>query len=140
MKKQFLSLAVMAIFASASLAVTAEQASARGFHRSTSVQGSQGHGYNKTVDRSCNGGACTGSRSVQTNSGRGYTSSHARSCANGSCSSSTTVTGNNGNVWTRSGGATRNGDGSAQWYSTTTGPNGGTVARSGSVSVTPPEE
>jgi hypothetical protein len=140
MKKQLFSVAVMAIFASTSLALSVDQASARGFHRTVSAQGSNGRGYTKNVNRNCSGGTCTGERSVQTNGGYGYTSSHNRTCASGSCTGSTTVTGNNGNVWTRSGGATNNGNGTGNWYSTTTGPNGGSVSRSGSVSVNPPQD
>ena len=134
MKKPFFSVAVVALFAAASLAGMTDSAAARGFHRTVSAQGANGHGYTKNVDRQCSGGACSGQRSVQTNQGYGWTSDHNRSCANGSCTGSTTVTGNNGKTWTRSGGATNNGDGSASWYSNTTGPNGGTVSRSGSAS------
>lgn len=138
MKNQLLSAAVLALFACTSFALSVDQASARGFHRSVSVQGSHGRGGTKDVNRQCSGGHCTGERSVQTNGGYGYTSDRDRNCSGGTCTATTTATGNNGKTWTRSGSATNNGDGSADWYSTTTGPNGGTVTHSGSAEADPP--
>jgi hypothetical protein len=131
MKTHF-SLAIVALFATASLVGMTDAASARGFQRHVTAQGAYGRGYHKDVDRHCSGGACSGHRSVQSNRGYGWTSDHDRSCANGSCNASSTVRANNGNVWTRSRGVTNNGDGSASWYSNASGPNG-SVSRNGTV-------
>jgi hypothetical protein len=140
MKTQIFSFALVALFAAGIFAGTADIAAARGFHRSVSAQGANGHGYTKNVNRNCSGGTCNGQRSVQTNQGYGWTSDHNRSCADGSCSGSTTVTGNNGKTWTRNSGATANGDGTGSWYSNTSGPNGGSKSSSGTWSRSNPQD
>lgn len=138
MNAKIFSATLMTLFAVATVSATTDAALARGYHRQVSAQGSGGRGYQKNVDRNCANGTCNGQRSVQTNQGYGYTANHNRSCANGSCNSNTTVTGNNGNVWTRSSGASKDGNGNASWYSNTSGPNGGSVNRSGSVTTNNP--
>jgi len=130
MKTPFLCAALVVLFSTASFVATFETASARGYHRTSRAQNSNGRGYVKHVDRNCGGGTCTGHRSVQTHGGYGYTADHSRSCANGSCNSTSSVTGNNGDIRTRSRGITNNGDGSASWYSNASGPNG-SISRSG---------
>lgn len=130
--KSYLSIAILAMFATTSMVGMSDAASARGFHRHVTAQGAGGRGYSKDVERNCAAGACSGHRSVQTNQGYGWTTDHSRACANGSCNGSTTVHANNGNSWTRDRGVTTNGDGTARWYSNTSGPNG-SVSRNGTV-------
>ena len=132
MTSKIFSATAIAFLASAVLALTAADASARGFTRSGSFTGPQGRGLSHSGSVYRSPGYASGSRSLQTNAGYGGTHSFERSCAGGTCSRSASTTTNSGRNWSRSGYVSAPGNGTANWGQTKTGPNGGSVSRSGS--------
>lgn len=128
--KHFLTLATMGLALAGSLAATAAEAGQRS--RNVSVQGANGHGYNRSRAVTRQPGATSVSRGIQTNSGRGVSSSRTASWGNGSYAGGATHTTNNGTSWGRSTSAVRNEDGSINATTTRTRPDGstGTVTRS----------
>jgi len=131
MKSSYLSATAFACVAMLSLISITESASARGwnYHRTYFGHGRTVHtsgGYEH------GGGQASGWHDVQGSHGHGYDSSFNRSCSNGTCTRNATLTTNNGNTWTRSGSISAAGDGTGSYSRVTTGPNGGEVTRSGS--------
>lgn len=132
------------ILTSASLAVLltaaiSAPANAAGHSRSTSVQGSGGHGYTSSAAVSRVPGATASSRSVQTNGGYGGTSTRAATYGNGAYQSSGGVTLNNGMSTSRNASVEANGDGSADYSASRTGVTGQTTTVSGTVTHTGPQ-
>ncbi|WP_304171459.1 hypothetical protein [Phenylobacterium aquaticum] len=114
-------------------------AEAAGHSRSTSVQGSGGHGYTSSAAVSRVPGATASSRSVQTNAGYGGTSSRTATYGNGAYQGSGGVTLNNGMSTSHDASVQANGDGSAAYSASRTGVTGQSTSVSGTVSHTGPQ-
>lgn len=136
MKSSLVSAAALTFAAAFVMGATTEAASARGWHGSGTFVGPHRTVHtSSSVTRG--GGMASGYHSVQGSYGHGYTSSFNRSCGSGTCTRNSTLQTNSGNTWTRSGSVTNNHDGSVSYDRVTTGPNGNEVTRSGTVTNTP---
>lgn len=114
-------------------------AQAAGHSRSTSVQGSGGHGYTSSAAVSRVPGATASTRSVQTNAGYGGSSSRTATYGNGAYQGSGGVTLNNGMSTSHNASVQSNGDGTAAYSASRTGLNGQSTTVSGTVSHTGPQ-
>jgi hypothetical protein len=146
MKAQHLSMAAVIIFAG--MAVSAADASARGWSRS--YTGPYGHGFsqNFSVNRGAFPGTVNRSRSLQLNNGQGYNHTKTGSCSGGTCNATGTTTLNNGYSSSHTGTATY-GNGTATLNRSGSNSNGGTGSSttsctsgagcSGTFTTTPPQ-
>ncbi|HWA31240.1 MAG TPA: hypothetical protein VG867_09075 [Rhizomicrobium sp.] len=137
MKTSYLSATAIAFVAALSFAATTDAASARGWSHSGTFTGAYGRTVHTQGSVYRGGGQASGYHSVQGSNGHGFNSSFDRSCSGGTCTRNSTLTTNNGNTWTRSGSVTANGNGTGSYSRTTTGPNGGQATASGTWTVTP---
>lgn len=131
MLKQILGTAILVT----ALAATITPASAQRFRsRNVSVQGANGHGYERYRTAQRQPGSVAVNRGIQTNGGRGAQTSRTASWGDGAYTGAKTTTTNNGTTFGRTTSAAANGDGSANFTTIFTGPKGNSSTVSGTVS------
>lgn len=136
MKSSLVSATALTFVVALALTATTDAASARGWHSSRTFYGAH-RSVNVSRGYEHGGGQASGYRDVQGSRGHGYDASFNRSCSNSTCSRSGSIETNSGKSVSRSGSITNNHDGSVSYDRTTTGPNGNEVTRTGTVSYDP---